>query len=155
MDPDHFQSAADELLDRVAENDLEASQAGPVRPSDNYVQLRQERAGYNRGGMVSQQSAAILTNNRVNSDYFEHAAQAGTERQDSREAVEQSQSRSPEQPAEQSQTNTREAQQEQSNDKTDWNRYTQDKEYRAQVDEQEKAAQQETRQATMQHDRTR
>jgi len=169
MERDQFQLAADDLLDPSAENRLEPApdaqaelKQEPSRPrKDNYAQLRQEREGYNRGGMARQQASAILTARRMNAS-LEHTAHAGEERQESREALEQrvEQSRSHEagQPAEQSPTNRRETQSEQSQEQEpDWQRYAQDKEYRAQVDEREKSQQQtpQQRQPTVQRDRER
>ena len=165
MERDRFQPAADELLDRVAEDQLdparEAQSQLPSRPKeDNYAQVRQERDGYNRGGMARQQTSAILTNKRINASYLERTAQAGEKRQDSREAleqrVEQSQSHGADQPTEHSRTTTREAQPEQSQEQEpDWQRYAQDKEYRARVDGREKSQQQtqQQRKATVQRDR--
>ncbi|MDP8983009.1 MAG: hypothetical protein M3O35_20730 [Acidobacteriota bacterium] len=168
METDRFQLAADELLDRVTEDHLDPAREAqsqlerePSRPrEDNYAQVRQERDGYNRGGMARQQASAILTNKRINASYLERTAQAGEERQDSREAleqrVEQSQSHGADQPAEHSRTTTREAQPEQSQEQEpDWQRYAQDKEYRAQVDGREKSQQQtqQQRKATVQRDR--
>jgi hypothetical protein len=170
MERDQFQLAADELLDRVAEDQLEPARevqsqlaSKPSRPrEDNYAQLRQEREGYNRGGMARQQASAILTNKRMNASYLEHSAPAGEERQGSREAleqrVEQSQTRQTDQPVEQSETNAREAKPEQSQaQETDWQRYAQDPEYRAQLEERKKSQQQtpQQRQATVQRNRER